>query len=181
MANELKLTITGLEEAPAELKAAMMAGIPIGLEKIGLRGVPLVQDHTPVGATGNLFGGVFAEFHQEGPLMEEIIGIHPPADMYAGPVELGTRPHFPPPSALLLWVQKKLHIENEKEALSVAFAISRSIAKRGTQGQHMFDQAFAQLQLEAPGIMEREIAVAIEEWQAGQQRFDLLAGFGGVN
>lgn len=169
MANELKLTITGLLEAPAELKAAMMAGIPIGLEKIGLRGVPLVQDHTPVGATGNLFGGVFAEFHQEGPVMEEIIGVHPPADMYAGPVELGTRPHFPPPSALLLWVQKKLHIEDEKEALSVAFAISKSIAKRGTQGQHMFDQAFAQLQLEAPGIMEREIAVSIE-----------AAGFGGA-
>jgi hypothetical protein len=161
--------ISGLAQAPAELQAAIMAAIPVGLEKIGLRGVPLVQDHTPVGATGNLFGGVFAEFHQDGPVMEEIIGVHPPADMYAGPVELGTRPHFPPPSALLLWVQKKLGIENEKEAKSVAFLIARAISRRGTKGDHMFDKALDQLKLEAPGIMEREIAVAIE-----------AAGFGGA-
>jgi hypothetical protein len=161
--------ISGLSQAPSELQAAIMAAIPVGLEKIGLRGVPLVQDHTPVGATGNLFGGVFAEFHQNGPVMEEIIGVHPPADMYAGPVELGTRPHFPPPSALLLWVQKKLGIENEKQAKSVAFLIARAISRRGTKGDQMFDQAITQLKLEAPGIMEREIAVSIES-----------AGFGGA-
>jgi hypothetical protein len=168
VANELKIQIHGLAEASLALLEAVQNGAEVGLEKIGLRGVPLIQDHTPVGATGNLFGGVFAEFHQDGPLMQEVIGVHPPADVYAGPVETGTRPHFPPPSALLLWVQKKLQIEDEKKALSVAFAIARTIAKRGTQGVHMFDQAFAQLQLEAPGIMEREIAVALE-----------AAGFGG--
>ena len=166
--NTITITINGLAEATGELQAAMMAAIPIGLEKIGLRGVPLVQDHTPVGATGNLFGGVFAEFHQDGPLMEEIIGVHPPADVYAGPVELGTRPHFPPPSALLLWVQKKLNVTDEKQALSIAYAIAKTIAKRGTHGQHMFDQALAQLQLEAPGIMEATIAEALT-----------AAGFGG--
>jgi hypothetical protein len=161
--------IAGLDGLAEELQAAATAGMAVGLEKIGLRGVPLVQEHTPVGATGNLFGGVFAEFHQEGPKMEEIIGVHPPADVYAGPVETGTRPHFPPSSALLLWVQKKLHIEDEKQAKSVAFLIARAISRRGTKGQHMFDQAIAQLKLEAPGIMEREIAVSLES-----------AGFGGA-
>jgi hypothetical protein len=168
VANELKIQVHGLAEAAGELRVAILAGVAVGLEKVGLEAVPLVQEHTPVGATGNLFGGVFPEFHQDGPVMHEVIGVHPPADVYAGPVETGTRPHFPPPSALLLWVQKKLHIEDEKKALSVAFAISRTIAKRGTQGAHMFDQALAQLQLMAPGIMERAIAEALE-----------AAGFGG--
>jgi hypothetical protein len=169
MPNQLQIRINGFAEATAELQSAILAGAAVGLEKVGLRGVPLVQDHTPVGATGNLFGGVFAEFHRDGLAMHEVIGVHPPADVYAAPVETGTRPHFPPPSALLLWVQKKLGIEDEKKALSVAFAIAKTIAKRGTQGAHMFDQAFAQLQLEAPGIMESEIAIAIEG-----------AGFGGA-
>jgi hypothetical protein len=181
MAKTLTIKVNGLDKNVGGIKAAMLAGIAVGLEKVGLRGVPLVQDHTPVGATGNLFGGVFAEFHQDGPVMHEVIGVHPPADVYAGPVETGTGPHFPPPSALLLWVQKKLGITNEKQALSAAYAIARTIARRGTKGAGMFDEALKQLQIEAPGIVEREIAVAIEEFQAGQQRFDLLAGFNGVN
>jgi hypothetical protein len=82
---------------------------------------------------------------------------------------------------LLLWVQKKLLITDEKKALSVAFAIAKTIARRGTKGAGMFDQALAQLQLEAPGIVEREIAIAIQEWMAGKERFDLMAGFGGIN
>jgi hypothetical protein len=170
MPGTFNITINGLPKVLGDMQKAVLAGAAIGLEKVGLRGVPLVQDHTPVGATGNLFGGVFAEFHQEAPLMYEIIGVHPPADVYAGPVETGTGPHFPPTSALVLWVQKKLHIDDEKQALSVAFAIAKTIAKRGTKGAFMFDQAFQQLQLEAPGIVEREIAIALEQ-----------AGFGGGN
>jgi hypothetical protein len=162
--------ISGLAEAPAELQAAIMSAIPVGLEKIGLRGVPLVQDHTPVGATGNLFGGVFAEFHQAGPVMEEIIADHPPADVYVGPVELGTRPHFPPfDGSLLLWVKNKHPELDEKHARSLAFLIARAISRRGTKGQHMFDQALAQLKIEAPGIMEAAIASSLE-----------AAGFGGT-
>jgi hypothetical protein len=162
--------IAGLAEAPAELQAAIMAAIPVGMEKIGLRGVPLVQDHTPVGATGLLFGGVFAEFHQQGPVMEEIIADHPPADTYVAPVEFGTRPHFPPfDGSLLLWVKKKHPDLDEKHAKSLAFLIARAISRRGTQGKHMFDQALDQLKLEAPGIMERAIAESL-----------VAAGYGGA-
>jgi hypothetical protein len=162
VANELKIRIAGLTEAPAELQAAMMAGIELGLDRVGLRGEQLLAMHTPVGATGNLSQGIFSQFHKEGPLMHEVIAVGPPADVYAAYVEDGTRPHMPPPSALLLWVKQKLHIGNEKEALSIAFAISRSIAKRGTQGAHMFNQAFQQLEQEAPGIIERQVATAVQ-------------------
>jgi hypothetical protein len=162
LAKELTIRISGVSEAVAELQAATMAGAATGLEKIGLRGEQILAMHTPVGATGNLSQGIFSEFHQEGPLMHEVIAVGPPADVYAAYVEDGTRPHMPPPSALLLWVKQKLLIDNEKQALSVAFAIARKIAKRGTQGAHMFDQAFQQLQVEAPGILERAIATSVQ-------------------
>lgn len=169
MAEQFSYRITGVAEATGELKAAMLLGIAHGLEKVGLRGVQLVDQHTPVGATGNLIHGVFAQFHQEGPVMHEVIAVAPPAEVYAGPVETGTRPHFPPfDGSLLLWVQKKEPQLNEKQARSLAFLIARKISKKGTQGAHMFELAFQQLQQEAPGILEQQIAIAVEQ-----------AGFGG--
>lgn len=153
--------INGLAQATGQLRAAILAGAEIGLEKVGIRGEQLVAMHTPVGATGNLHAGIFSQFHQEGPLMYETIAVGPPADVYAAAVESGTRPHMPPPSALILWVKQKLHVDNEKQAMSIAFAIAKTIAKRGTQGAQMFGKALQQLQNEAPGIMEKEIAVAL--------------------
>jgi hypothetical protein len=92
----------------------------------------------------------------------------PPADVYAAPVETGTRPHFPPPSALVPWVKQRFSPGDEKEALSIAFAIARAIAKRGTKGVFMFERTYKQLEQEIPGIAEAEIAKAIT-----------AAGFGG--
>lgn len=58
------------------------------------------------------------------------------------PVELGTKPHFPPIEPLRYWVERVLRIEDEKRSRSVAFAIARKIARRGTRGQKMFGKAF---------------------------------------
>jgi hypothetical protein len=85
-----------------------------------------------------------------------------PADQYAGYVESGTGPHFPPPSALLLWVKKKFSPATEKQALSIAFAVARKISKRGTSSFGMFNRAFARLEGELQGIFLAEIAKAIE-------------------
>jgi len=57
------------------------------------------------------------------------------------PVELGTRPHFPPTGPIQHWVERKLGITG-KEAASVAFLIARAISKRGTKGAHMFEGGF---------------------------------------
>jgi hypothetical protein len=160
--NSFTFRITGVAEATGELRRAIELGEERGMEKIGIRGEQLVAMHTPVGATGNLASGIFSSLHKEGPLMHEVIAVGPPADVYAAAVEEGTRPHMPPPSSLLLWVKQKLHVSNEKQALSIAFAISRTIAKRGTQGAHMFDKALQQLEVEAPGILELEIARACQ-------------------
>jgi hypothetical protein len=157
----LNITISGVDAAIGERRAAIMAGATAGMQKLGLRGEQLVKEHTPVGATGFLSGGVFAELHQPAPNLMEIVSVHAPADVYSMPVEEGTKPHFPPTSGLVLWVKQKLHIGDEKAALSVAFAIAKTIAKRGTKGAHMFQIAFNQLETEAPGIMEAEIAAAL--------------------
>lgn len=63
-------------------------------------------------------------------------------------VEEGTKPHWPPPKAILKWVQIKPviprpyngRIPREK---SLAFLISRKIAREGTKGTHDLAQARA--------------------------------------
>lgn len=63
-------------------------------------------------------------------------------------VEEGTKPHWPPPKAILRWVQIKPviprpyngRIPSEK---SLAFLISRKIAREGTKGTHDLAQARA--------------------------------------
>lgn len=62
---------------------------------------------------------------------------------YAEPVDLGTRPHFPPVEALIDWVKVKLGISDEKQARGVAFLIARKISRVGTKGVGMFEQGFA--------------------------------------
>lgn len=62
---------------------------------------------------------------------------------YAEPVELGSKPHFPPVNALVRWVQLKLGIPNEKEARSVAFAIARIKSRSSTPGLFMFRDGVA--------------------------------------
>ncbi len=160
--------IAGVEEAMGEMRVAIMQGATNGVEKLGLRAEQILAQHTPVGATGLLRAGEFAELHSPAPNLVELIGVHPPADVYADPVEAGTRPHFPPTSGLVLWVKRKLGVSDEKQALSIAFAIAKTIARRGTKGAHMFEIAYNQLQGEAQGIVEAEIAKALA-----------AAGFGG--
>ena len=157
----LGVKVAGLEQQTPEILAALGVGEASGMEKLGLRGEQLVKEHTPVGATGFLSGGVFHELHSPAPNLAELVSVHPPADVYSMAVETGARPHFPPSSALVLWVQRKLHVSDEKKALQIAFLIARKISQRGTQGAHMFEIAFNQLQTEATPIMERELAVAL--------------------
>lgn len=64
------------------------------------------------------------------------------------PVELGTKPHFPPIGPIQHWVERILH-KGGKEAKSIAFCIARRIAgkspkgkKGGTKGAHMFEKGF---------------------------------------
>ncbi|MDX1491279.1 MAG: hypothetical protein R3332_08330 [Pseudohongiellaceae bacterium] len=71
----------------------------------------------------------------------EVIGLVIGSAPHTLPIELGTKPHFVPIQPLQDWVEYKLGLEGS-EAKSVAFAISRTIARRGTKGHFMFRDAF---------------------------------------
>lgn len=61
---------------------------------------------------------------------------------YAIPVELGSKPHFPPVDAIQNWVEVKLNLYGS-EAESVALSIARKIAQRGTLAAGMAHLALA--------------------------------------
>jgi hypothetical protein len=112
-------------------------------------------------ATGNLLNSVQFDISRQVGISQVKIFAGEPGGAYAGYVESGTGPHFPPPRALLLWVERKFHPANEKQALSIAFAVARKIAKRGVSGFGMFARALDQLQGELKGIVEAAIGRAL--------------------
>lgn len=63
------------------------------------------------------------------------LGVVGSASVAVAAVELGTKPHMPPVEALESWVHDRMGLAG-KEALGVAWAIARKIAKRGTKAQY---------------------------------------------
>jgi len=174
---QLAFRVRGKEEASQEVRSAIVSGARAGLTAVAARGQFLVQENMlrpafgrPIVASGVLVGGIAFEM-RDGPGMigSAVVFAQPPGGEYAGYVESGTGPHFPPPSALLLWVKKKFGVGDEKQALSIAFAVARGIARRGTLARGMFAAAFRQLVSEAAGILERGIAAAIEKAGLGKR------------
>lgn len=76
---------------------------------------------------------------------------------YAMPVELGTKPHFPPIEPLITWAATKFGLD-EYDAEIAARGVQRKIGHRGTQGAHMARQSLDHL---APWIRD-QFAVAAE-------------------
>ncbi len=109
-----------------------------------------VSERTPR-AHGLLAGSITSEV-QIGE--DSVIGMVGTPLNYAVPVELGTRPHFPPIEPLIDWVKVKLGV-SEKEARGVAFLVARKIARSGTQGQHMFEIGFASVEAQVLAILQR--------------------------
>lgn len=100
-----------------------------------------IKENAPVGAHGLLRGSIFHQM--SGAALGDGLGVAgfvgSPLN-YALPVELGTKPHFPPLEPLRDWVERKLGID-AKDSKSVAFAIARKIAKRGTKAQRTAGKA----------------------------------------
>jgi hypothetical protein len=72
---------------------------------------------------------------------ERVMGVFGNPLEYAEPVELGTKPHFPPIGPIEHWVERKLGIEGS-DARAVAFLIARAISRRGTKGAGMLEKGF---------------------------------------
>lgn len=173
----MRVSIKGLDVATERIRVAVSAGVENGLAVAAARGEQLVKQNItnpfdgrpPAVSTGNLANSITFSLSREVSLSRAVVFAAPPADVYADPVETGSRPHFPPPEALLLWVKKKFGATSEKQALSIAFAVARKIAKRGLKPFRMFARAMATLEPEIPGIFEVEIAKALDAAGVGKR------------
>ena len=90
-------------------------------------------------ATGELLESIRTEVRAGGTTYEVVVHLRD----YWKYIEDDTRPHFPPPDALLRWVQVKPtlprpFILNGKEVShkSLAYIIGRKISRVGTKGTH---------------------------------------------
>lgn len=132
-----KAALAALEQYPErfarELTAAMLeAGLLLERE---------AKEAAPVGVMGAAgYRGSIAAMppRMDGDTLTGGIGTSCP---YAVPVELGTRPHFPPVQPLADWVRAKLGEHDPQAARAIAFCIARKIAAHGTEGQHVFQRA----------------------------------------
>jgi hypothetical protein len=95
-----------------------------------------LQQRLPKGAGGISGGAGLAAsvFTEEQRLADSVIGMVASGLPYAEWVEVGTRPHFPPPESLHEWVRVKLGIQDEDEIAQVSYLVARKIAQVGTGG-----------------------------------------------
>ena len=101
-----------------------------------------VKERTPVGVGGGggLRGSITSELR--GRQTANLHGRVFSPLAHALPVELGTKPHWAPIDPIQDWVEVKLGIP-KSESRSVAFMVARKIARKGTEGAHMFENAFS--------------------------------------
>ena len=82
--------------------------------------------------TGRLRASITPEIRQRGTTIQGVVGSNV---IYAAAAELGSRPHYPPISALQTWARR--HGMN-------AYVLQRAIGRRGTKAHRFFQQAFEQ-------------------------------------
>lgn len=139
MAESLTITLQGW----AQLEQAFRQAPEIVRQEIGtfmhaatqhLRSE--VVDRTPA-AMGTLRASIHGSVER---MADGVLGVVGTAQPYAVPVELGTKPHFPPVQALEDWVRQKLGVQGA-EVRRVAYLVARKISKTGTKGHFMFRDA----------------------------------------
>ena len=129
---DFKLRSVGkLKEGPRIIADAKSQAVKVGGELL----VTQIKKHTPVNF--GLLKASIAFVARGGPGE----GILASPLIYSSVMEYGRRPGtFPPPGPMQLWVRRQLGITNPKEIRSVAFLISRKIARTGIKGRKFFEQ-----------------------------------------
>jgi len=163
-----------LNRAPAELQAAIERGSHKLGSEMQKTAQAVLERHTPFPAVafGNLVRGIQYEVKTQPPLGLTLY-VAPPADVYALPVETGSRPHFPPIAALLPWVKKKLSLPaggiDEPEAKALAFVVARKISKTGTKGVFFFERTRQAHEPDAAATYDFYLDEAIARLEASAQ------------
>ena len=80
---------------------------------------------------------------------------------YAQPVEVGSRPHFPPIAPIAEWARRALG-KKPDEAKDVAWAIAVKISKEGSKGAFMFREGLAAAHAQVIEILGQGVERAVE-------------------
>jgi hypothetical protein len=118
---------------PAQASQVVAQELRRGMEEATLLVQRNVQEHTPVGATGQTRGSIVSEIRGTPVLLT---GIVTSPLGHIDPLEEGGRPHWAPIGPLLLWARRVLGDER------AAYAVRWAIHLRGTRGAHMFQRGF---------------------------------------
>lgn len=139
----------GFERAPDIVREEMLPAVWEGTLLLERE----IQERTPVGIGGG--GGLRGSIAAREPavLADNIVGEVGTAAAHAIPVEIGSRPHFPPITPLVDWAQAKLGLSLE-EAEHAGWGIAFKIAAHGTEGQHMFEEGFKAGEARAVAMIE---------------------------
>lgn len=131
--SNLRVEIRGLKEAQAKMEQVVkdLNGAPY-LNAMRDATLIVTRDakiNAPVD-TGRLRASITPQVRQRWTHIEGVVGSNV---KYAPYVELGTRPHFPPPGALATWARR--HGISE-------FLVQRAIGLRGTKAVKFLQRAF---------------------------------------
>lgn len=91
-----------------------------------------------------------------------IIGAVGTSIAYALPLEHGSKAHMPPVQPLVSWVRVRFNVK-PAQALPIAWAIARKIAKKGTPAKKVFTNALAKHQAQIERILTQSLAEALAE------------------
>lgn len=147
-----------LSELPSRLsrrmRELMQVQIRRGLQRAAQRARKLLIERSPVG-----LGQYRQAWSAPLALPNGEIGYEVRNDApHAWVVEHGSRPHMPPVEPIALWARRKFGL-SEKEALSVAWAVAKTIEQRGTAPHHVALGAEAEIR----ALVEQEIRRVLHE------------------
>ena len=138
-----------MERAKPELLAKPVHDF---LEKVALMVQAKAREYTPVD-TGRLRASITHALDSSPVPLWARVGSNV---QYAPFVELGTRPHFPPPDALATWARR--------HGVPV-FLVCRAIARRGTKAHRMLQRGFEESK-DKISEMVRQLGEAVKgEWE----------------
>jgi len=135
-----------LRQAPDRVQRGVMRGMKRGMARIQRS----ARENTPVD-TGRLRGSVTYQVRQRGDGARGVIGT---AVEYAPFVEFGSRPHWPPLSAMQPWARR----HGFPEGQAGAFLVARAIARHGTPATHFLRNAVKDNQRKVFQDIKREIS-----------------------
>ncbi len=101
--------------------------------------------------TGRLRSNITPDIRAEGNEVNGVVGSNVLHALY---VETGTRPHWPPVSALQVWARRHG---------TTAYAVARGISRHGTKGVHYLQRAVQQNEGRIQGLIGDGVARIVEQ------------------